>query len=92
MGALDKKQKLITAHANYHFENEKIDNKGFIAWKCSGQSSNHVVKSRHLHPLWKHIFRDLVGRDVQFFRFFSKTKGNMHKVPLAKIIPHKIIY
>ncbi len=38
----------MLAQANYPekvSKKEKIDKRGFIAWKCWGQSSNHVVKS-----------------------------------------------
>ncbi len=72
-------------------EKEIVYNQGFIAWNCWGQSSNHVVKSPH-HTLVELDLGVTVGRSFQFFQFFSKTKGNMHKILLTKIIPLRIIY
>ncbi len=66
-------------------------NQDFIAWKCWGKSSNHAVKSPHPYHLRNHILGALVGRSLQFFQFHSETEENMHKIPLIKIIPHKII-
>ncbi len=43
-------------------------------------------------PLRNHMLRFLVGRSSQFLRFFSKIKGNMHKIPLTKIISTKFDY
>ncbi len=62
-------------------EKEKIDNQGFVAWKRWGQSSYHLVNSPQHHPSRNHILGPLVGRSLQFFWFFSKIKGNMHKIP-----------
>ncbi len=87
--------KVVLAQANLPekvSEKKKIDNQCFIAGKCRGQPSNHAVKSLRPHPLWNHILWALVGRSLQFLRFSSKTKGNMRKIPLTKIISHKIIY
>ncbi len=83
---------LPIAQANQHFEKEKNDNPGFIAWNYWGQSSNRVVKSSYPHPSQNHILGALVGRSSPFFQFFLKIQGYMHKICLTKIIPHKIIY
>ncbi len=71
---------------NCHFEKEKIDNQSFIAWKCCGQSTNHVVKSPHTTPRGTLFLGLLLVALYSLFDFSRKLK-----IPLTKIIPHKII-
>ncbi len=74
---------------NWASEKEKIDNQGFIAWQCRGQSSNHVLKSSYCHRLRNHILGLLLVAPYSFFDFSQKLKG-MHKISQPKLFLVKL--
>ncbi len=74
---------------NYHFEKEKIDNQSFIARR--GQSSNHVLKNPHRHPVRNHILGALCWLFFTvFFNFSQRLKGICIKYFLPKLFLIKL--